>query len=102
VFKRVARICITHRWIVLGLWLVLVAASAPFALTAQESLKVGGFSSEETEAARARVVVQDQLGYSPSTMIVIYESDTLAASSPAFLAQVDASLTTVRELPFVR
>ncbi|HYH12545.1 MAG TPA: MMPL family transporter [Thermomicrobiales bacterium] len=82
-------------------WLLLVLASIPFALNAQDPLKVGGFTSEDTEASRAFEVVQDQLGYSPSNLIVVYESDTLSTASPQFLAQVDASLAEVPALPFV-
>src|SRR5690625_5178287 len=100
-FSWLARFGIRHRWLVIGVWLVLVAVAVPFALTAQNPLKVGGFTSDDTEASRARMVVEEQLGYSPSTMIVVYRSDTLASDDPAFLEQVTASLAEVERLPFV-
>ncbi len=100
-FSWFARMAIRHRWKVAATWLLLVAVSAPFALKAHESLKVGGFTSEDTEASRARQVVEDELGYSPSNLIVVYESDTLDAGDDAFLDQVNASLAGVDDLPFV-
>ena len=100
-FSAIARLGIRFRWAVVAVWLVLVIASVPFALNAQDPLKVGGFTSDDTEASRARAVVEEQLGYSPSNLIVIYESDTLAATDPEFLDQVDASLAGVAQLPFV-
>ncbi|MDQ4045604.1 MAG: MMPL family transporter [Chloroflexota bacterium] len=92
---------VRHKWLVAGFWIVLVLASAPFALDAQEPLEVGGFSSDETEASRTIRAIEDQLGYSPSTLIVVYESDTLAADDPNFLSQLEDSLEDIRELPFV-
>ncbi len=100
-FRRLARFAIRHGWAVLIAWLILVAVSAPFALQAHDPLKVGGFSSDDTEAARGRIALEEKLDYSPSTLIVVYESDTLDADDPRFLDQVTASLEHVDELSFV-
>ncbi len=100
-FIRLARFGIRHRWAVLAAWIVLVAIAAPFALRAHDPLKVGGFSSNDTEAARGRIAIEERLDYSPSSLIVVYESDALAASDPRFLDQVAASLEDVPALPFV-
>lgn len=100
-FSAIARIGIRFRWPIAIIWLVLTTVSIPFALNAQDPLKVGGFTSDDTEASRAFDVVQEHLGYSPSTLIVIYESDTLTATDPVFLEQVDDSLSAVAALSFV-
>lgn len=100
-FRKLARFCIQHRWAVLVAWLVLVAIAAPFALRAHEPLKVGGFSADDTEAARGRIAIEEKLDYSLSTLIVVYESDTLDATDGQFLDQVAASLADVETLPFV-
>jgi RND superfamily putative drug exporter len=80
---------------------MLVTVSVPFALNAQDPLKVGGFSSNDSEASRTRQAVEERLDYSPSTLIVVYRSDELGASDPAYLDQVEASLANVHDLPFV-
>jgi putative drug exporter of the RND superfamily len=100
-FRCLARFGIRHRWAVLAAWVVLVGVAVPFALNAQDPLKVGGFSSDDTEASRGRIAIEERLDYSLSTLIVVYESDTLEASDPRFLDQVSASLASVPELPFV-
>jgi RND superfamily putative drug exporter len=100
-FRWLARFAVRHRWAVLIAWVALVAVAAPFALRAQDPLKVGGFSSNDTEAARGRIAIEQRLDYSPSTLIIVYESDTLRASDPRFLDQVAASLARVPALPFV-
>jgi putative drug exporter of the RND superfamily len=101
VFERIAHLGIRHKWLVAALWLLLVGGSVPYALNAQAPLKVGGFASDDTEASRAVRTVQDRLGFSDSTLIIVYQSDTLSANDPAFLDQVVASLDGVLALPFV-
>lgn len=101
-FSAIARLAIRYRWPVVTAWLLLVLVSVPFALNAQDPLKVGGFTSDDTEASRAFDVVQERLGYSPSNLIVVYESDALLATDPAFLEQVEASLAEIARLPFVQ
>ncbi len=100
-FERLARFAIAHSRLMIGLWIVLALAAIPFALNAGEPLKVGGFTSEDTESSRVRETIQDDLGYSPSSLIVVYESDTYDAQDQEFLAQVDDSLSRVDNLPFV-
>lgn len=100
-FDRLAHVGIRYRWVVISIWALIIAVSVPFALDVENALKVGGFTSDDTEAARVRSITQEELGYSPSNLIVVYESDTLDASDPAFLDQVDASLERVSSLPFV-
>lgn len=101
VFERLACFAIAYSRLMIGTWIVVVFISIPFALNATEPLKVGGFSSEDTEASQVREVIERELRYSPSSLIVVYESDTLDARDPAFLTQIEASLSRVRDLPFV-
>jgi hypothetical protein len=54
-----------------------------------------------TEAARAGLVLRDELGYPPSSALVVYQSPTLRADDPAFKQAVTASLVNVPDLPFV-
>jgi RND superfamily putative drug exporter len=87
--------------LVLGCWLVLVIAAIPALSQLSHVLEVGGFSSGNTEGAVARGILERELGFSPSSMAVIYQSDTIAPTSGAFQQQIDASLADVRNLDFV-
>ena len=100
-FAMIGRAACRWRWVVVAVWAVLLLASLPLLPRVAGSLQVGGFSSATTEAAQAGQVLRRELGNPPSSMIVIYQSDTLRASDPAFRQAVTASLVNVRALPFV-
>ncbi|MBA2760180.1 MAG: MMPL family transporter [Chloroflexia bacterium] len=100
-FEWIARFSLAHSRLMIGIWLVLALMSVPFALNADDPLKVGGFTSADTESSMVREVIENDLDYSPSSMIVVYESDTLDAREPLFQEQVDSSLSQVGELGFV-
>ncbi|MBA2289361.1 MAG: MMPL family transporter, partial [Chloroflexia bacterium] len=100
-FEWLARFSLAHSKLMIAIWLVLAVASIPFALNAADPLKVGGFTSDDTESSMVRDVIENDLGYSPSSMIVVYESDTLDARDPLFQEQVEDSLSRVGELDFV-
>jgi len=86
---------------VIAAWVVLLAFALPILPRVDEPLKVGGFSSPETEAARARAVLQEELGFSPSQMLIVFRSETIPADSPEFQEQVRRTLAGVTALPNV-
>ena len=100
-FSFLGRMAYRWRWAILIVWGAALLLSLPVLPRVAESLKVGGFSSPNTEAARAREVLQRELGFAPSTLLVVYQSDELRADDPAFRAAVDRSLARVRTLPGV-
>jgi RND superfamily putative drug exporter len=101
VFRAIGRQ--TYRWRapVIGIWTLLFLAAIPFLLKVEEPLKVGGFSSDRTEAARARAVLERELAFSPSTMVVIFESERLTATDRAFLAQTRLALADIPSVSHV-
>ena len=101
VFGFLGRLGYRLRWVIASVWLVGVLAAIPAVLGIEDVLKVGGFSSPDIEAARARSVLERELDLAPSQMAVLYQSDRLRADDPAFLRQVDDSLRDVRDLPLV-
>ena len=100
-FAFLGRAAYRWRWAILFLWGVALLLALPILPRVSGALKVGGFSSPHTEAAQARDLLQRELGFAPSSLLVIYQSDTLKADDPAFQAAIARSLTRVRELPGV-
>src|SRR5215211_1723777 len=100
-FSFLGRMAYRWRWAILVIWSAALLLSLPVLPRVAGSLKVGGFSSPNTEAARAREVLQRELGFAPSTLLVVYQSDELRANDPAFRAAIDRSLAEVRALPGV-
>jgi RND superfamily putative drug exporter len=101
VFIAIGRFAHRWRWPVLIAWLLTFLTAMPFLPRIEEPLKVGGFSSSQTEAALARTILERDLGFSPSSIAVVFQSDTLAATDPKFAAEVRAALSDVRNLPSV-
>jgi RND superfamily putative drug exporter len=101
VFALIGRSAVRWRWVVIAAWVALVAVALPFLPRVEEPLEVGGFSSPDTEAARARAVLQDDLGFAPSQMLLVFRSETIPADSPRFLDQVRSTVVGVRSLPNV-
>ncbi len=97
-FGAIGRFCFVHRWTVIGVWIAAFVVAAPFLLKVDEPLKVGGFFAADTESVRATTLLEQELGASPSTMVVIFTSDSLQATDPQFHAQIRYALEPVRQL----
>ncbi len=100
-FGYLGRTACRRRWIIVGLWIIALIAVIPAVLNIENVLKVGGFSSPNIESAKARDVLEHELGLAPSQMVILYQSETLRASDPAFLRQVEQSLQDIPDLSFV-
>src|SRR4051812_23202209 len=90
-----------RRWHIIACWVVALAFAAPAAARVGDVLKVGGFSSDRTEASRARAVLERDLHASPSTMVVIFQSPSLDAHDVGFEQQVRVALSRIPEIPHV-
>ncbi|MBA2453027.1 MAG: MMPL family transporter [Chloroflexia bacterium] len=84
-FYRLGYIGFRYRYLVLAIWLALFLVSAPTIRQLPSVLKVGGFSNPNIESARARAVLEDNLpSFSPSVLVVIFESEEYTAFDPEF------------------
>jgi putative drug exporter of the RND superfamily len=84
-FHRLGLSCARHRRLVVAVWLLLLFAALPLAPQLPGALRAGGFSTDDLEASRARLVLEEELGASPSAMVILLQSQTDArAGEPAF------------------
>jgi RND superfamily putative drug exporter len=90
-----------RRWLVIGLWMLLVLASLPLAPRVAGVLQVGGFANDELEASRALVTLQQRLGFKATTLSVVFTSETWTADDPRFAAAVAEALRDVGGAPRV-
>ncbi|HSH22333.1 MAG TPA: MMPL family transporter, partial [Candidatus Caenarcaniphilales bacterium] len=96
VFERLGLFAARHARAVIVAWLVLLGLSLPLAPHVPGALRSGGFSTNDLEASRARLVMQDELGAPPSAMVILLRSETEAgAGDPAFEAAVAEVLSDV-------
>ena len=101
-FSSLGRFAYRWRKQIVLVWALLFVATAPLLTRVGDPLKVGGFSSNRTEAARARAVLRDDLHLDPSNMLVIFRSTgALTTSDPAFFDEVRKSLSAIAAVPHV-
>lgn len=101
-FYRTGRWAYRHRRLVILLWALAFLAAVPILPRLTDELKVGGFSNPTIEAARARALLEAEIpSFAPSTLVVIYQSDSLVATDPQFSAAAEQSLAGLSTLPEV-
>ncbi len=99
-FYRTGRWAYRHRRLVILLWALAFLAAVPILPRLTDELKVGGFSNPTIEAARARALLEAEIpSFAPSTLVVIYQSDSLVATDPQFSAAAEQSLAGLSALP---
>jgi len=90
--KQIGQRVVKHKYIVLALWLIVVAAALPFAPRAQELLKPGGFSNESFPSAQARRVLQERLEISTLSIDFVFIHPEWSPFDPRFSSAVDTAL----------
>jgi RND superfamily putative drug exporter len=98
---RLGRFVVGHAWLVIAGWLVALVAAIPLAPRVPDALNAGGFILDDLESARAKAVLEAELGAPPSALVIVYSSETLQAGSPEFESQASATLEDVRTAPHV-
>src|SRR3954471_4522128 len=101
-FERLGRWCARHRRPVVVAWLAIVGLSVPLALQAPAALRAGGFISPNLESARAKTLLESEIGVAQAAVVVVFHSDTLRAGDPAFEAAAAAAVVDVPNAPYVR
>ena len=100
-FDKLGRFAVRRRWWIVAAWAALILLAIPFAPRAPGALSAGGFILDDLESARAKRLLQDELGVEPSAFVLVYTSDTLTAGTPAWLAAVNAATKDVASAPHV-
>ena len=83
-FDRLGRFVVRRARLVIGAWAVLIALALPFAPQAPGVLSAGGFINEGLESARAKALLEAELGAPPSALVVVLSSPNLQAGTPEF------------------
>jgi RND superfamily putative drug exporter len=101
-FERLGRWSARRRWAVVGAWVALLLAAAPLALRTPDSLSSGGFIRPDLESARARALLESQIGVPEAALVVVFHADTLKAGDPAFEMAAAAAMVDVPAAPDVK
>src|SRR5262245_31202379 len=101
-FERLGRWCARHRRPVIVAWLALVGLAVPLALQAPGALRAGGFINPDLESARAKTLLEREIGVAQAAVVVVFHSDTLRAGDPAFEAAAAAAVVDIPNALYVR
>lgn len=100
-FERLGHTMYRARWLVLGLWFVVLVISLPFVPRVSSVLKGGGFANGVSESDQATSLLVRDLGFYPSNLTVIFTSPSMKASDPRFRRAMEQALAPARALPHV-
>ena len=81
---------------------MLLVAAAPLALRAADSLRSGGFIRPDLESARARALLETEIGAPEAALVVVFHSDVERAGEPAFESAAAAAMRDVPQARYVR
>jgi RND superfamily putative drug exporter len=101
-FERLGRLVARRRWLVVAAWAVLALVSAPFAANTGAALRSGGFIRDDLESARAKHVLETEIGVPQAAVAVVFHSDSMRAGEPAFEAAAAAAVRDIPAAPYVR
>jgi len=100
-FYHLGKLATRYRWLIVGFWMIAIAASLPFAPRASEVLHSGGFVSPDVESQRAVNLLVQKLHLDLTVVQVIFTSQHYTADSPQFIQETQTALAGVREMPEV-
>lgn len=101
-FARLGRLTFTRRYYILAIWVLLFLTAIPSLPFLPDALSAGGFSSDDTESARTRMLLQEELSsFTASTLLIVYQHDELTADDPEFQRQANVAIESIAELPQV-
>ena len=95
-FYHLGKLATRYRWLIVGLWMVAIATSLPFAPRASEVLHSGGFVSPDVESQRAVNLLAQKLHLDLTVVQVIFSSQHYTADSPQFIQETQTALSGVR------
>ena len=73
-FYHLGKLATRYRWLIVGFWMVAIAASLPFAPRASEILHSGGFVSPDVESQQAVNLLVQKLHLDLTVVQVIFTS----------------------------
>ncbi len=100
-FDRLGRFVVRRARLVVAAWAVLIAVAVPLAPQVPGALRAGGFIRDDLESARAKAVLERELGTPPSALVVAFHSGTLTAGTPVFETAAAAAMQDVPSAPHV-
>ena len=91
-FYHLGKLATRFRWLIVGMWMVAIAVSLPFAPRASQVLHPGGFVSPDAESERAIDLLAQKLHLNLTVVEVFFTSQNYSADSPQFVEETQQAL----------
>ena len=98
-FYALGRFAYRRRYPIIAAWLLIILAALPLLPHLESVLRGGGFANGTTESDRALALLQNDLGYYPSSVTIIFSDRRLRVGDTVFRADMTAALARLRGLP---
>ena len=95
-FAALGRAAYRRRRLIVLMWSLAFVAGLIATMDLPSRLKGGGFTNPFSPSQQGQRAMQDKLGFGPSRVTIVFESDTLDARSGAFQAKVAEALSAIR------
>jgi RND superfamily putative drug exporter len=82
-------------------WALAILVAVPLAVQTPGALRSGGFIRDDLESARAKALLEREIGVPQAALAVVFHSDTLRAGEPAFEIAVAAAMARVPSARYV-
>jgi RND superfamily putative drug exporter len=100
-FDRLGRFVVRRAWWVIIAWVALLLVAVPFAPQVPGELSAGGFILDDLESARAKSLLETELGAPPSALVIVFSSSTLEAGTPEFETAAAETIQAASTAPHV-
>ncbi|HEY7350676.1 MAG TPA: MMPL family transporter, partial [Ktedonobacterales bacterium] len=100
-FYRLGLAMVRRRWLILGVWFLVVAMALPFAPRITSVLQSGGFSSPDMQSQQAVDLLVQKLHYQLNAVQILFSSQTMTADDPRFIQEANATLDGLSKWPEV-
>jgi RND superfamily putative drug exporter len=100
-FARLGRFAVRRRWAIVLVWAIVLLVAIPLAPRVVGVLRAGGFILDDLESARAKTLLEAELGVPPSAVVIVLHSATDTAGSPTFEAAAAEAIARIPEAPHV-
>ena len=101
-FERLGRAAARHRRLVVAAWVIALVTAIPLAIQAPGALRSGGFIRDDLESARARALLETEIGVPQAALVVVFHSGGAPlAGEPAFEAAAAQAMAKVPNAPYV-
>jgi len=100
-FDRLGRFVVRRAWWIVAAWSIVLLVAIPLAPRVTGQLSAGGFILDDLESARAKSLLETELGEPPSALVIVLSSETLSAGTPAFEAAAADATRDIATAPHV-